>query len=189
MTYKNIMSSNNQQSSQTNDQDAVQLELVVNALNRVNDVTKQMVMNMSKTMRDLDIIRSFNQLALDLFTIVGTLVNKYGKGKDIQINGYRRLFDNAIKINVKMPIDQFTLIILEFAPEIYEEKEDCFLNMAIPDTTVQVSNEFAIIRSEMFKDLWKSCSKSDREQLKSTIIPLTTFAHAFFYQSVLQFRK
>lgn len=159
------------------------------ALERVNDETKQMIYDLSCQLSELDIIRSFNQEALDMFTVVGAIIKKLGKESEYKIAGYKNIFDVAIKTNAKLPLDKFTLIILEFAPEIYEEQEDCFLNMSIPDKNVNVGNEFAIIRSEMFKNIWRHSNHEDRELIKQKVIPLTTYAHAFFYKSLTNISK
>ena len=164
----------------------IQLESVVQSLDRVPLETKQMIFNMSKGMSELEIIRSFNQQALDMFNLVISITKKVGKEREYQFSGYKALFDNAVKINNKLPVDKFTLIILEFAAEIYAEEEDCFLNMSIPDKEVNVGNEFGLIRSESFKILWKILNRPDKNLLKENIILLTTFAHAYLYKTILK---
>ena len=162
------------------------LDKVVGALEKVNPETQKMILAMANQMSEMEIIAAFNQQALDMFTLVAGLTKKVGIDKEFQLAGYRNLFDNAIKMNAKLPLDKFTLIILEYAPEIYEEKEDCFLDMEIPDTDAKVGNEFAIIRSEMFKKLWRLSNTHDKEQIKNTVIPLTTFAHVHLYKTLSQ---
>jgi hypothetical protein len=184
------MTSKSTETQITQQKNLEQIEAVINALERVNPATKEMIFAMAKQMSEVEIIRSFNQQALDMFTLVSIFIKQMGKEKEGQkIAGYKHLFDNAIKINAKLPIDKFTLIILEFAPEIYEEKEDCFLNMSIPDKDVRVGNEFSIIRSEMFKQLWRSSNDDHKEQIKNKVIPLTTYAHVYLYKTVMQQSK
>ena len=162
------------------------LEKVINALEKVNDETKTLILNMAKSMKEMVIIQSFNQSSLDLFTEILKITTRLGKEGEYKVGGYKAIFDNAIKINVKMPVDKFTLVILEFAPEIYSENENFILNMPIPDTQVGVANEFSMIRSEKFKNLWKTLGSNEKEILKEKIILLTTYAHAYFYQTVLK---
>ena len=164
----------------------IQLDNVVKSLDRVPIDTRQMIFSMSKGMSELEIIQSFNQQALDMFILVISITKRTGKEKEYQFTGYKALFDNAVKINNKLPLDKFTLIILEFAAEIYAEEENCFLDMSIPDKEVNVGNEFGLIRSESFKILWKTLGRTDKEALKENIILLTTYAHAFLYKTLLK---
>jgi len=165
------------------------LNKVIESLDRVPQATKQMVFEMAQSMTDLQIIRSFNQQALDMFNLLDAITKRMNKEKECNIGGYKALFDNAIKINAKLPLDKFTLLILEFAAEIYAEDENCFLDMTIPDAKVTVGNEFGLIRSEMFKKLWVQLNNNDKNSLKESIIPLTTFANAHLYKTILSFRK
>lgn len=169
--------------------DQERLSKIILTLDRVRPEVKQMVFEMAQGMTDLEIIQSFNQQALDLFTLLNTITVRLNRVNEFKIGGYKLLFDNAIKQNVKLPLDKFTLIILEFAPEIYDEKETCFMDMSIPDTNVTVGNEFSIIRSDMFKKLWKILDNNDKDSLKNIIIPLTTYAHAYLYKTVLKYKK
>lgn len=86
---------------------------------------------------------------------------------------------------MKLPLDKFTLIILEFANEIYSEEENCFMDMTIPDAKLEVGNEFGLIRSEIFKSLWKILDKNHKQIIKEKIILLTTYAHTYFYKTVM----
>ena len=164
---------------------AEKINKVIASLEKVPDETKRIVLNISMNMSELDIIQAFNQQSRDLFDILDSITKKYDSQRDYKIDGYKMLFNNALKHNVKMPVDKFTLTILEFASDIYAENEDCFLNMKIPDTKVSVGNEFNFIRSEMFKSMWKAINGKDREILKDKVILLTTYAHAYFYKTVL----
>lgn len=158
---------------------------IINALDRVNPDTKQMIWNISRSISELEIIHAFNQITLDFCSIIIAITKKRGEDHKYKIAGYKVLFDNAIKMNVKMPIDQFTMVILRFAPEIYSENEDCFLNMSIPDKKLEVGNDFSFIRSEMFKSLWKVLDVADKSSVKEKLILLTTYAHAYLYKTVL----
>lgn len=164
----------------------LQLENVVKSLDRVPTETKQMIFDMSQGMKEMEIIQSFNQQALDMFTAVINVTKKLGKDKEYNFLGYKNLFDNAVQMNKKLPVDKFTLIILEFAAEIYAEQEDCFLTMSIPDKEVNVGNEFGMIRSETFKILWTTLNNTDKNILKEHIILLTTFAHAYLYKTIIK---
>jgi len=162
---------------------------IVKSLDRVNDNTKKMVFEMAQSMTELEIIQSFNQQSFDTFNLLIHISRKMQKDDICKMDGYKKLFENAIKINVKLPVDKFTILILEYASEIYGEEEDCFLKMSIPDTNINVSNEFGIVRSKMFQDLWKLLGQKDKSDIKGHFILLTTFAHAFFYKTLLQNQK
>lgn len=175
------MTSNNQQ--KINEE---RLNKVINSLEKVPSATKELVLEkMALSMSELEIIQSFNQQAHDLFSLLISITKKLNKEKEYNVSGYKLLFDNTLKFNAKLPIDKFTLLILEFAAEIYAEDENCFLDMAIPDTKVGVNNEFSLIRSEMFKKLWKILENNDKNSLKENIIPLTMYAHAYLYKTLL----
>lgn len=162
-----------------------QLLNVVESLDKVSGETKQMIYDMANSMNELEIIHSFNQQAHDLFTMMYNITKKIGQEKKYNVVGYKTIFENALKINAKLPIDKFTLLILEFASDIYEENEDCFLNMSLEDTKINVGNEFSIIRSEMFKNLWAVLDQANKNLLKEKIILLTTYAHAYLYKIIL----
>lgn len=161
------------------------LNNVIESLEKVNPEIKQMVYQMALEMSEMEIIQSFNQRASDLFTLLIVITKRLGRESEFKINGYKNLFDSATRINKKLPLDKFTLIILEYAAEIYTEEENCFLNMTIPDANVTVGNEFGIIRSAMFKKLWTDINPNNKNNIKEVVIPLTTFAHAHLYKTVL----
>lgn len=160
------------------------LQNVIDALDKVPLETKQMIYDMSQNMTEKEIIQSFNQQTIDLLTLLIQITQKTKLDNKYKLSGYKVLFENAIKLNWKLPIDRFTLSILEFASDIYAENEDCFLNMTIPDAKIETGTEFNLIRSEMFKNLWRELDNNDKEQLKEKIIILTTFAHAYLYKSL-----
>ena len=165
------------------------MDKVVKALDQVNPETKQMIFNMAKSMKELEVIQSFNQQSLDFFNLSTAITRRMGRESEFKMAGYKALYDNTIKMNIKMPIDNFTLVVLEYAPQIYSENEDFFLNQITGDTKVEVGNEFSLIKSEMFKNLWKILNKPDRADIKEKVILLTTFAHVYFYQTILKNKK
>lgn len=168
------------------------LAKVVGALERVNPETSKMVLGMAKGMTEVEIISQFNQAAQDFFNTTISVTKRMGTSREYGGEAYLTMFQSAIKMDAKMPIDKFTLTVLEYAPEIYAEDEDMFLNMDIPDGDLKqmgapaADNEFSLIRSEKFKKLWKILSVADKEQIKANLILLTTFAHTFFIYSLLK---
>lgn len=162
------------------------LDNVVKSLDKVNPETKDLIFNMSKGMTEMEIIHSFNQQASYLFNLVIAITKRLKKEDECNFVAYKSLFERAIKINAKLPIDKFTLIILEFAAEIYSEDENCFLNMSIPDKKCTVGNEFSLIRSENFKKIWKILGQTDRKMIADNVILLTTYAHTYLYKTILK---
>lgn len=157
-----------------------QLILVGQKLSQVPDNAKNMAINLSKNMKKEETINYFNTSAHKLFEKMLMLERKLNVSCDVK--GYNFLFNKAVKINMKLPIDKFTLIILEYAPEIYSEDHDQILAIPVPDINVNVDNEFSIINSQMFKDTWKLLSKSDQDDLFDIITELTVYAHVYFMQ-------
>nr|AEX62884.1 hypothetical protein mv_R679 [Moumouvirus Monve] len=170
------------------EQDKIRLNNVIKSLERVNEETNKTVISIAGGMNEIQIIVSFNQVAKDLFNIMSRIVKETGR-EECKTDGYKFLFEQAIKINAKLPIDKFTLLILEYAAEIYRQDEDVFLNMTIPDAKVSVGNEFGIIRSEMFKKLWLTLDKRNKKILTDNVILLTTYAHAYLYKTILMSQK
>jgi len=166
------------------------LNKILESLNRVNDDTKKLIFDIATSMSEIELIQIFNHQTSDFFNAVHGMIRKMGKEREYTVGAYKALFDSAVKINAKKPIDKYALVILEYAAEIYQEDADCFLNMTVPDTTVvSVGNEFNLIRSEMFKTLWKQLNINDRDVIKEKMILLTTYAHAYFYKIILLNKK
>lgn len=166
--------------------DAERLANVIESLDRVPDYMKQMIFDMSMGMTEQEIIKSFNQKAVDLFDMVASIIEKLKISHTYKVVGYRNMFNLAVKTNFKLPVDRFTLMLLEFAAEIYKGDENCFLDMPIPDKKFAVENEFGMIRSEQFKSLWRSLGTEDKNIVKQEIIALTTFAHCYLYKSAIK---
>uniref|UniRef100_A0A6C0C9V3 Uncharacterized protein n=1 Tax=viral metagenome TaxID=1070528 RepID=A0A6C0C9V3_9ZZZZ len=163
--------------------------LIANSLKRVNDKTTQIVMDIAKQVSRQEVVSLFNQAALDFFQTVLKITQSMGQEREYGIKGYLSLFETAIGINKSMPIDQFTMSILEHAAEIYAEDEDKFLNMDIPDTEIKSGNEFNVIKSGKIKNLWKTGSPENKELVKEKVITLTTWCHVFFIQKIMELHK
>lgn len=164
-----------------NKTDAQRLEEVAAALQRVPQETCQALYDHSRQMTTTDIIRTFNQKSRDLFAL---LIEIALKNKIPQtIKSYQMMFENAISVNSKLPIEKFTLVILKYAPEIYTEEEDHFLKMTVPDAQVSVGNAYGIIRSESFRNIWLSADADYQARIKECVVLLTTYAQMYLYKS------
>lgn len=166
----------------------VQLEKIITSLEKVDKDLQNMILNMSKSLSDIEIIQTFNQGCIDLFTNIAAVVKKIGMEKEIKFGGYKLLLENAMKINAKLPVDNFTLVVLEFADHIYSGDETFFMDRSYGKAKVEVGNEFTFIRSEPFKHLWKDLDSKDKEMIKEKFILVTTYAHAYFFKTVLSNR-
>ncbi|AVL93750.1 hypothetical protein mvi_390 [Megavirus vitis] len=169
---------------QKRQQDTERLEKVVYSLQKVNPAINKDILSMAQAMSDVQIIKLFNQDATDLFAEMSRIIKLLQKENECKVDSYKFLFETAIKINAKLPIDKFTLIILEYAAEIYGGDENVFLDMPIPDAKINVGNEFGLIRSEMFKSLWRILDRENKDIIKDKITSLTTYAHAYLYKSI-----
>ena len=96
---------------------------IADALAKVKPEINQNIWEMARSLSEEEIIQFFNQTALDFFTFAIDGTRKMGKEREYGFAGYMRLFESALGMNKIVPIDQFTVIILEFAPEIYDVKD------------------------------------------------------------------
>lgn len=168
-----------------------QLQKVVNALEQVNMETQQTILQMARGMSDMEIIQLFNQESLDLFTVITDTVKSLGKENEIKFGGYKLLLENAMKLNVKLPVDNFTLVVLEFAPFIYMDDEDFFMRKTYGNGSakLEVGNEFAFITSEPYKEMWKLLDKNIKQKIKNKFLSVTIYAHVYFFKTVLNNSK
>lgn len=159
---------------------------VITELEKVDAETKQQIYNYASKTSAAAIVQSFNQRACDLFTAMLEIGRQNGWDEEYKIvSGHFLMFNNAIKINMELPLDKFTLLILSYAQDIYSENEDRFLKMPIPDTKVNVNNEFSVIRSKMFQQLWTVITDAERKRISDVIINLTIDAHAYLYKKIM----
>jgi hypothetical protein len=161
------------------------LNKILNSLKNVDPKIDQMVLNISKKMSEMEIIRNFNQFTIDLFNLIYEITNAAGVEKYVKIKSYKVLLESALKVNVKLPIESFTWFILEFAPKIYSEDEDYFLEKQYDHDKVEVGNEFSFINSNSFKEMWKTLDDENKKKIKNAFLMTTTYAHAYFYKTIM----
>lgn len=159
------------------------------ALDRVTKETHEKIIDLAEGLSETEIINLFNQAAMDFFDMAITKSKELGREREFGFTGYQFLFESALKINMSLPIDKFTLIILEFAPDIYDANEEYFLSMDIPDAEIKANNEFGIIRSKEFKKLWGQIDADCKEVTKDHITSLTVYAHAYFLKLLFNKKK
>ena len=75
----------------------VRLEKVIKALEKVNNETIQMILNMAKSMSELEVIQSFNQNSLDFFNLTTSITTKMGVEQECKMGGYKNLYDERDK--------------------------------------------------------------------------------------------
>ncbi len=52
---------------------------------------------------------------------------------------------------LKVPVDNFTWFVLEYASEIYKEDEDFFLNKSYNPAKVEVGNDLHLLNQNLLK--------------------------------------
>ena len=166
------------------DQRRAQLIAVSNSLSRVPEGTRNMVNAFATNMSESEVISKFNENAMDLFDVLLELERRMNLSYDIK--GLQFMFDKAVKMNRSLPVDKFTLTILEFAAEIYSGDEEAIINMPLPDAKVSVdkSSGFSLIRSQEFKNIWVTLGANDKSRLSDIIAKLTTYANVYFVQMI-----
>lgn len=160
--------------------------LVIKELEKVAEETVQLIVELATTTTEEEVICNFNQSGTDLFRVLVSIMTKYNFDMNAyRIPDYQHLFAKAIQVNYRLPIDKFTLTILSHASEIYDQNEEKFLNMKIPDTHIKVGSEFTILSSGLFKEMWGKISRTDRENLKDVVIGLTMHSHTYFVKKLM----
>lgn len=167
------------------------MELIAESLSKVDNEINQGIMDYAQSLSEKEIIILFNQTALDFFNFAIEGTRRLKREREFGFSGYLNLYERAVKANMEVPIDQFTVIVLEFAHDIYNKNENFFLDLHIPDAELkdENKNEFNIIRSDEFKKLWKVLDEKDKNEVIQKIIALTTYAHTYFYKLALKMSK
>ena len=168
------------------------LEEVTIELGKTKEEDRNNAIDAAKVLTQDEVIQQFNQSAVKLFTDAYNITVNRGKEREYKIGGYKFLYEKAVKMNKETPIDQFTLIILKYATDIYARNAEKFLKMDIPDEIKLESdkkNEFELIHSAEFKNLWRTLTLIEKDTIISTIVEMTQFAHIFFIQKILEAQK
>jgi hypothetical protein len=157
---------------------------VIAAIKRVQPSRNADTLALSNTMTKREIVSSFNQSIFDMFEEISKFLKKYNFSGDADMASYKSLFEKATKANACLPIEKFTMSILVFAPEFYDEKEDFFLELKIPHLQVNTDTGFDVIKSELFRNLWKSMITEDKYVLRDRIMNVVLYAHCYFYKLI-----
>ncbi len=162
------------------------LERVLAALERVPEEIQQDVLSLANSMTCEETVQKFNNQAKDNFVIlekIATMCNKY---KECNIEGNKKLFDHAVKQKADLAVNKFTLVILEYAPEIYAADHECFLKMSIPESELKVADGFSLVKTTMFKEMWVQLPNDFQCEIIDNMILLTMYAHAYLYKTLLK---
>jgi hypothetical protein len=162
------------------------LERVLAALERIPKETLDDVLSMADSMTCEETVQKFNNQAKDTFVLlerIATMCNKY---EECNIVGNKKLFDHAVKQNADLAVNKFTLVILEYAPEIYAADHECFLKMSIPESELKVADGFSLVKTTMFKEMWVQLSNDFQSEIIDNMILLTMYAHAYLYKTLLK---
>ena len=161
------------------------MDIIIDALSKIDSDINNGIWEMAQGLTNNEITNLFNQTALDFFNLAIDITRKRNIEREYGFSAYMNLFEAALKMNVTVPVDRFTMLILEFAPDIYGGNEKVFLDMHIPDSKINTGNEFNIIRSDAFKKLWLILNSTEKELVTEKVLSLTTYAHAYFYKLLL----
>ena len=163
-----------------------QMEQIAESLAKVDQIITESIWEMAQGMDTYALGISFNQSAMDFFNSAIKITNRRSLEKKFGFSAYLSLFEISLKGDKRVPVDQFTFLILRFAPDIYNGSEQMFLDMHIPDGKVKSGNGFNIVQSQEFKNLWKILNKVEKDEIKEHITSLTTYSHAYFVRLLLE---
>jgi len=124
---------------------------------------------------------NFNNYGADFLSTMEKLSYKYNSG--IQTATYIRIFNEAKKANILLPIDNGSKTILIFVDKIFNVDVDFFLSMEnkqidVPDNASNTN--FSFLRSEQFRTMWLKLTSEEQSMLKQKLIVMTTYALAYF---------
>lgn len=162
---------------------------IIDALDRVDEETTDLVISLANRKSDIDIMSEFNQLSVQVLEDLERIGKKYGCEGVCNMKHHRETLEHALKINARLPIDKFSVLILLHAAEVYNEEEKYFMELPMPDVDAKAGNKFTVIKCEPFKDVWKLLDKRDKRMVVDKTILLTTWAHAYFIKNVLSSLK
>lgn len=163
-----------------------QIVAVLEAVEKVSDEHKQMAFELAKSIDPDGLTLQFNQSARDFFSELISLSTKKGLEKKFNFRAYNILFDTAVGLNKKLPLEKFTLSILLYAHKIFEMDEEHFLGLDIGDVKIQQGNEFGVIQSKEYQALWKTLGSDEKEPLIDQTILMATYALAYLYATILK---
>lgn len=123
----------------------------------------------------------FNTNVNQFFDLAHSIAEKYGVSHEFRFMGYKSLMENTImKMGKRIPIDQFSTIILEFVNEVYNEDENFFLNYEIEEEKIENNEHISIFEINRIKELYGKIENEDKEMIMEKIKTLTIYAHAYF---------
>lgn len=181
-----------------------QINKIGDALSKVPPEYAEAAVSLANSLEKVELGVSFNQTAMDLFDLAVKISTKRKIEEKLKMSGHRSIFEAAAaKIGKTIPISKFSFAILEFAPEIYNENDDFFLNMKVPDTidvdkevgatdagtTKSNSNDLNIINTQEFKELWKKLNNKEKRAIRENVIKLTLYSHAYFISYIREQTK
>ena len=186
MSSRNSNSNNKDQVKQDANRTKL-LEEVSTELSKTSQTDQATAFEAAQVLTQEEVIQQFNAAALQLFTNAYNITVKRGKEREYKIGGYKTLYEKAVKANRATPIDQFTLIILKFASDIYARNANKFLKMDIPEEIeIESDNEFGLIHSKEFKKLWVTLTNLEQNTIIDNMVEMTQFAHIFFIQKIIE---
>jgi hypothetical protein len=155
---------------------------VIESLKNVDKDINDSAITMAKTINETELVDLFNHHTNDFFNTLHTITNVLNVNKECNLHGYHSMFSSTIRVNKKLPIDHFSASILEFANDIYNENEEFFIGMNVPNKQINSGGEFNIIKTDALKNIWKKTNSGQKDIIKEKIISITLYAHAYVYK-------
>lgn len=178
------MSSNNQNTKEKERENKKILKKIIQSLEKVDSNITNTILGMAEKTSMAQVINDFNYNSLEVLDFLDYIGKKYNHTDTCDMTKHRLLFENAIQINKRLPVDKFSLIVLEHAQDIYDENEEYFMELPMPDVNAKAGKDFSMIKCEAFKKVWTSLDEEDKDLVKEKVISLTTSAHIYFIKNI-----
>jgi len=123
-----------------------------------------------------ELLKQFKEIMDSLFTlIIGSIKKICPKDKVVEyvneIEEYNTQYNIAMSASIEFVLREFSLSILEYAPQIYSKDEKFFLQDKTETTDIKGTN----VNLNMMKHLWQNLNNTDNLhiKIKATIIDKT----------------
>lgn len=160
------------------------LETIRAAIKQISPEINAAVHQMAKTDSKQILTERFNQACRDLLQFLVPLTQKYGVYEESKIATYKMLYEKVSSIDRSIPVEGFINHVLQYAPHVYDEDIEFFMQLELPTTDVNVKGQFTVLMVDVFKSLAKKASPQEMERVVDILTSMTMTAHASFFQMI-----